>query len=361
MVAAGGGGDALAAAMLHAAQHGDEPALILTYAWDRLMIDPLPGPRRVDDFTNLHQAAPDVLVFRPDTRPVPPAGSTLPQLAGAVRPEVALLDPYAGAVGMTAQINAAIRYTGADSIEIIDVGGDVLARGDEPGLRSPLADALTLAACADAEVPATVVVAGPGLDGELPEPDLLARLGAPAFQITAEHASPFLPVFAWHPSEATALLAAAAHGIRGTCEVREAGLLVRLTNASANTYRVDLDDALEINELSRRLIGSTSLPGAEEVTRDVCGFSELDHERNKVTWLGTQGPNSNQAAEDVDTALSTFLTEAAARGSDYATFRRIAEALNLTQAALTDLRARLTNDQALTGTSLLWPTSPSGA
>lgn len=31
--------------MLHAALYGDEDqAVILTYAWDRLLIDPVPGP-----------------------------------------------------------------------------------------------------------------------------------------------------------------------------------------------------------------------------------------------------------------------------------------------------------------------------
>ncbi|SED99416.1 DNA mismatch endonuclease Vsr [Streptomyces sp. 2112.3] len=30
-----------------------------------------------------------------------------------------------------------------DSIDLLDVGGDILAQGDEPTLRSPLADALT--------------------------------------------------------------------------------------------------------------------------------------------------------------------------------------------------------------------------
>src|SRR4030095_14530419 len=44
-VAAGGAGDALAAAIVHRALGHRAPALIATYAWDRLAIDPLPGPR----------------------------------------------------------------------------------------------------------------------------------------------------------------------------------------------------------------------------------------------------------------------------------------------------------------------------
>ena len=36
--------------------------------------------------------------------------------------------------------------------------------------------------------------------------------------------APFRPVFTWHPSEATALLVAAARGLRGRVEIRDAGL-----------------------------------------------------------------------------------------------------------------------------------------
>ncbi|GGZ84814.1 hypothetical protein GCM10010344_60290 [Streptomyces bluensis] len=37
---------------IHAALYGDEDqAVILTYAWDRLLIDPVPGPRGPENFT----------------------------------------------------------------------------------------------------------------------------------------------------------------------------------------------------------------------------------------------------------------------------------------------------------------------
>jgi len=358
LVAAGGGGDAVAAAMIHAAEHGDDhPALILTYAWDRLLIDPRPGPRSATDFTGLESPAPGVLTFTPETRLVNPAGSsTLPRLSGQVAPTIALLDPYQGANGLTDQITAAIHHTGADAVEVIDVGGDVIAQGNEPGLRSPLADALTLAACANAHVPTTVTVAGPGLDGELPEPELLARLKAPAFTLTRDQTTAFLPIFEWHPSEATALLAAAARGTRGTCEVRDSGLPVSLTNASPAIYRLDLDDALAINLLARRLIATASLTEAEQITRDVCGFSELDHERNKATWLSSRQPNQRlQATRAAD--LASFLASAANRGSHFVTYRRIAEALEIPQSQLPAFRASLVGSTHGPDAPLIWPTT----
>ncbi|MEU3314396.1 DUF1152 domain-containing protein [Streptomyces sp. NPDC006662] len=124
-----------------------------------------------------------------------------------------------------------------DQVEVVDVGGDVFARGDEPKLLSPLPDALVIAACATAGVPASVRVAGPGLDGEIPEPDLLAADHATLTEAdtrSVEH------VFLWHPSEASALLAAAARGLRGGCVVRDTGKPVILSDASARVYRIPL-------------------------------------------------------------------------------------------------------------------------
>ena len=61
---------------------------------------------------------------------------------------------------------------------LVDVGGDVLAHGDEPGLASPLCDAVMLAAAAlsHAAVASVGAVFGPGCDGELTPEELLERI-----------------------------------------------------------------------------------------------------------------------------------------------------------------------------------------
>jgi hypothetical protein len=40
-----------------------------------------------------------------------------------------------------------VEHLAPESIDPLDMGGDILARGGEPTLKSPLADAVTLAAC----------------------------------------------------------------------------------------------------------------------------------------------------------------------------------------------------------------------
>lgn len=339
LIAAGGGGDALAAAIIHAAT-STEPAYIATLAWDRLLIDPLPGPRSARDFTGLRHLTEHVTAITPDTRPIPPAGSTLPRLAAELDATLVLLDPTGGAVGLRAQLRELAAALATSRAEVVDVGGDVLTTGNDLGLRSPLADALVLAACCELGIPVDILIAGPGLDGEIPEADVLARVGTTiAARLRPADADRYIHVFDWHPSEATALLVAAARGARGKAEVRDSGLPVPLTDNSPNVYRLTHTQALTINTPAQALHHTTSLNEAEHITRTLCGFSELDYERAKTAK--PRHPPHITSVEELDRKARAYEREAASRGIDYLTFRRLAEALGISVAMAQQLRAHL--------------------
>ncbi|MER5874108.1 DUF1152 domain-containing protein [Streptomyces sp. NPDC002044] len=340
LIAAGGGGDAITAAVVHTALHGaGTPALVLTYAWERLVVDPVPGPRRATDFTGTEAAAPDLALVTPRTAPIAPAGSLIPRLAAGLEPRLGLLDPYGGTRGLARQIRAAARWCRAGRIDLVDVGGDIAARGDEPTLRSPLGDALALAACAATGLATTVYVAGPGLDNEVPLTELLPRLGPPAFALTAPHTEGVLPVFDWHPSEASALLVAAARGVRGSCGTRDAPRPVLLDDSACQVHRLTLDAALALSPLARALAGSTSLDDAEAASREVCGFSEIERERHRAARPGpphrphTPHPSlASRGSRDAETVLARFTAwkrDLLADGLAYVTSRRITEDLGL--------------------------------
>lgn len=158
------------------------------------------------------------------------------------------VDQYAAAEGLTHQLEELVHRLEPESIDLLDVGGDILARGDEPTLKSPLGDALSLAACCQVNAPVRLLVAGPGLDGELLPEDLADTLGPVVHIFTPRDVEAISSVMEWHPSEATGLLTAAARGVRGTCEIRDAGLPVPLTDDSPTVHEVDLDDALSRNQ-----------------------------------------------------------------------------------------------------------------
>ncbi|MFH7596907.1 DUF1152 domain-containing protein [Streptomyces racemochromogenes] len=343
LIAAGGGGDPITAAIVHAALHGaDTPALVLTYAWERLVVDPVPGPRRAPDFTGTEPAAPGLALITPATTPRAPAGSLLPRLSGALRPRLGLLDPYGGTLGLARQIAAAARWCRADRIDLVDVGGDIVARGDEPTLRSPLGDALAVAACAETGLPTTVYVAGPGLDNEVPLLDLLPRLGAPALTLDAAHTESVSRVFDWHPSEASALLVAAARGVRGVCGTRDAPRPVLLDDTARQVHRLTLERVLALSPLARALAGCSSLEHAEAVSRAVCGFSEIARERRRAANAAPPAPHRpDRTPAALLDRFAAWERDTLAQGIAYATTRRITEELDLTATETDTLLAGL--------------------
>ncbi|MGW0671406.1 DUF1152 domain-containing protein [Streptomyces sp. NPDC002746] len=344
LVAAGGGGDVIGTTLVHHALHGDEPAVVLSYSWERLVVDPLPGPRAERDFTGLRPLTPLVSRITADSSAIAPAGSTLPRLAAELPVTLGLLNPYGGVTHLARQIAEAAQEYAVDEVKVVDVGGDIYARGDEPTLLSPLPDALVIAACATAGVPAVLHLAGPGLDCEVPEHELLPDLGTDHFTLTASDTRRVGHVFDWHPSEASALLVAAARGLRGGCVVRDTGRPVVLSDASARVHRITIDRVLARNRLAHALHtrGAGTLDEAERTSWDICGFSELQRERELALRPHGQGSpdgSVDEALHGLDAWLERLRT--ADPEARYVTFRCLAEGLGLTGAAARSLRARL--------------------
>ncbi|MEV8016100.1 DUF1152 domain-containing protein [Streptomyces sp. NPDC086554] len=348
LIAAGGGGDVIGTTLVHHALHGDEPAAVLSYSWERLVVDPIPGPRSEPDFTGLRPLTPQVSQITAASATIAPAGSTLPRLAGDLPITLGLLSPYRGVTHLARQIAELAEKYATDEVKVVDVGGDIFARGDEPTLLSPLPDALVIAACATAGVPANLYLAGPGLDCEIPEHDLLPDMGTDHFTLTEADTRTVGHTFDWHPSEASALLAAAARGRRGGCVVRDTGKPVVLSDASARVYRIPVDRVLARNRLAHALHtrGVDTLDDAEKVSWEICGFSELQRERDRS--LRPEEAGSPDGSVDVALRkLDSWLEQLQAANSQarYVTFRCLAEGLGLTGAAARSLRARLIQER----------------
>lgn len=346
MVAAGGGGDAIAAAMLAADKNtiGDTICAIASFSWDRLLIDPLPGPRYAADFTGLRQLGEHARIVTADTEAIRPARSTLPRVATDLEVPLLLLDPEHGAQGLRRQLEEAAAALHATQIAILDVGGDIVGRGNEPALRSPMADALAAAACLDLTPAARVLVAGPGLDGELEADEVRRALVAIDGQLTTTlgpaHARAAEAILTWHPSEVTALLAAAAAGARGVVEIREGGSQIVLDDTTSQLWSCSLDRLADSSLLIRPLADTTDFKQAEEVVRRVCGHCETDYERAKASRI-TAEPGHDLTIEQLEHNALAIEAAAAERGADFLTMRRLIEAAGARQGQFPELRGRL--------------------
>jgi hypothetical protein len=339
VLAAGGGGDALGALMVTSHVGCRGTPLIATYAWERLRIDPSPGPRGRDGFSGLGLVGgvPAEILMGSDT--VPPGSSTLPRLVQSSDLRLFLLDPLKGALGLHEQIVMLAESLSVRRVVVLDVGGDILGRGDEPNLLSPLADGLVLSSTFDLNIPVEAWVLGPSVDGELDDLTvhrLLESLGAERIgNVNTEDATPVLKLLEWHPSEATALVSAAALGIRGSVEMRRRDNIVILRDGSATLWRVPVEAMRENSLFLEDLSRTSTLDEADDVIRPMAG-SELDYERDKakdfVPSLGSL-PDDKELRHRV----TEYAKDALSRGVEFITVRRLAEAIKAPSATFPDV------------------------
>jgi hypothetical protein len=143
---------------------------------------------------------------------------------------------------VAAGLAAAAQRFGCDLVVLLDVGGDVLAHGDEPGLASPLADAVLLAAAPAVEAAGLRVIGavfGAGCDGELTPAEVAERLeevaAADGALGTLELDDATLELLAGAvdavPTEASAMALRCARGETGTVAIRQGRRSVELTPA----------------------------------------------------------------------------------------------------------------------------------
>jgi hypothetical protein len=287
----GGGGDvagALAVAEL-ARPHGT-PAVLGGLTWERRPIDPIPGPRRIAEVEGadvFHAAA---ALAGPDT--TGPGGFRFAEshMAAFLGEPTVLIDINGGPGAAAGGIAAAAERLGCDLVVLLDVGGDVLAHGDEPGLASPLADAVVLAAAPDIAAAGTRVVGavfGAGCDGELTPAEVRARLdevGAAGGLIgsatpAGEQLDRLEAAIALVPTEASAMAVRAARGETGVTTIRGGRRTVQLTPEGGAVHFFEPEAAIaSAARLARAVRGRASLHAANAALTELGVRTELVYE-----------------------------------------------------------------------------------
>jgi hypothetical protein len=280
---------ALAAAEL-ARAHGRRTVLG-GVTWERRAIDPRPGPRRLDELVDAEPLNAVTALAGPGTRTRDGIVFAESRLAGVLGEPTLLVDPNPGPAAVGAAVAEAAARLDCDLVVLLDVGGDALAEGDEPGLASPLCDAILLAASeslAAAGVTAVGAVFGAGCDGELTVAEVLARLadlaaaGAllGAWGLTPPAAARMQPAVEAVPTEASAQALECARGARGTVAIRAGRRTVERTPLGALTFYFDAPVAVAaVTPLARAVRGATGLEDANQRLHALGVGTELDLER----------------------------------------------------------------------------------
>jgi hypothetical protein len=296
VIGIGGGGDvvgALAVAEHCRLFHGANP-IVGGVSWERTPIDPEPGPRRSDEIENAMELAPGVLAASGDTvirgRGIPFGES---RLAGLLGVQTVLVDVTIGPRRLADSLEAAAEVMGCDLIVFLDVGGDALAHGDEPGLGSPLCDAVMLAAAdllAERGVAVLGALFGTGCDGELTPTEVLERLAevgvagglAGAIGLTPEVATLLEQAVEVVPTEASAQAVRAFRGVSGEVPIREGRRTVPLSPLAAVTFFFLIPAAVRsAARLALAVRDAADLDEANVILRSLGVRTELDWETER--------------------------------------------------------------------------------
>lgn len=259
-------------------------------SWERFIYDPQPGPRSLDEVLGARPIHPVVWWANGRTRIRGGATFGASRVAAYLRRRTLLVDLSRGVAGVVEGLTVARRALDLDLIVGVDVGGDSLATGREKGLRSPLADAVMVAALASLADRGLAVlgVFGYGSDGELTRAEIDQRLSLAArhggllgaWGMTPEIVAELTAILRHVHTEASRLPVAAARGARGTHRIRQGTVKVELTPVASITFYLSPKVVLDrISRPARAVRHSRSLDEANDALHRLGIRTELDLER----------------------------------------------------------------------------------
>src|SRR6266540_5418003 len=152
VIGVGGGGDVAGAlAVARFLEFCGLEFVLGGLSWERNVYDPIPGPRRLSEVRNVRVLHPFVWMANTDSQTDTGVRFAESKMAAVQKQEILLVDINGGVKGVVDGLEIAMKELKTHLLVGVDVGGDSLAQGNEPGLRSPLADSIMLAAYAELE------------------------------------------------------------------------------------------------------------------------------------------------------------------------------------------------------------------
>jgi hypothetical protein len=289
----GGGGDVVGAlALARRCEELGTPFVLGGVAWERLPIDPVPGPRSIGQIVDGDPLGDNAVLAGASTATNQGVRFSESHVAEHLGAPTVLIDITEGAEGAAEGISAAAGLLGCDLVVYVDVGGDAIATGEEPGLASPLCDAIMLAAGLRlrGRHDAVLAIIGAGCDGELEIDEVLARVAALAAAGAWIGTSSVRPPVADEleqaalgaKTEASMQVVRCARGETGIAEIRGGRRRVPLGPVGALAFTFDLAGASVELPLAAAVLEAESLEAGREALQARGLSTELDYERGRA-------------------------------------------------------------------------------
>jgi hypothetical protein len=256
-----------------------------TIIWDRYIIDPEPGPRSLEELSGIEVVNDTIAIAGKDTK-IKDKEDIRPTVAraGEFFGEVIALDITKGPKKLAKGIRGFMREFEISTIVGVDSGGDVLAHGFESGVRSPLADAVSLSTLS--MIGGSIIgVFGFGSDGELRVEELLLRISKllergdflGSIAMDDRDCDEMMELSKEVITEASMIPIKAFKGEIGISEIRW-GRTVIVSPLSILTFYFKSEGVFEINNLARKIQNAESIESARKILNSMGIFTELDFE-----------------------------------------------------------------------------------
>jgi len=289
----GGGGDVAGALVVgRRCEQLGTPFVLGGVAWERMPIDPKPGPRPVSEIAEGDPLGKHAVLAGPRTATADGAVFSEAHVAGHLQSPTVLIDVSDGVAGAAEGIGAAAGLLGCDLVIYLDVGGDAIASGGEPGLGSPLCDAIMLAAGMriGSRLDGVAAVVGAGCDGELTIDEVLGRIAALAAadawigtsSVNSVQADELERAAAACGTEASAQIVRCVRGEVGEAEIRGGRRTVPLGPVGALAFYFDLEAASPVLPLVAAVKDTEGLEAARDALNALGVSTELDFERERA-------------------------------------------------------------------------------
>ena len=304
VVGAGGGGDVVTAAVfaLKLRRIGLD-VLVAAPPWERVVVDPVPGPIGLDEIMKFVYKGDGYLVV--DGRSYCMRGGRkfsfqASNVASALHEPIYVYSLKGGVASAYRGLLSICRDKNIDIVIGLDVGGDILAKGWEEDLWSPLADQLTLCSLYklsnDSGVPSLVAVASPGADGELNRDYVIklindvvrsggyvGSLGFDKWDIEI-----FERILSMAVSEAGKVILDALKGFVGWKIIRKGTRRVYVDALSTIVFLMDTDIVYSMSPLAEILLDTSSIDEANRILLEQGVPTEYELER-EVVKLASDG------------------------------------------------------------------------
>ncbi|ADB58137.1 DUF1152 domain-containing protein [Archaeoglobus profundus] len=283
LIGMGGGGDAVSTlAVAEFFKLFDVECICGGVVWERVTRDKKPGPLSVEEIDDC-KSINNCLAWINARSNYRGLKLIVAQVAEFLDCEVVGVDITKGERGLTESLKDFIERENVDLVVGVDAGGDSLARGNEKGLHSPLADAIVLASLN--KLNSIVAVVGFGSDGELSRNELelylseIARLDGVlgASLITRDFADRIADFVENVYTTASKIPIIASQGYYGKFKVWDKAVIdVSILNALI--FYVKTDVIYRLSELPKAVEGTVSVWVANERLHEIGIKTELDHE-----------------------------------------------------------------------------------